>query len=112
MDFRDMLPVSHPTPGAAATEKEKSMDLATALVPLFLAEGLVFEPGHPETRGTTYVHPVTKYAVTIDPGMENWIAVWDQKEQVVCEARVVTPEQAIRLVQVWGFLTTVDVTDV
>lgn len=80
------------------------MDLALALMPLLLANG--FEKL--DNFENTYQHQST-WKVTLDPGTENWIAIWDDKHAVVCEARVSSPAQAILLLGVFNLLKGVEV---
>jgi hypothetical protein len=105
-----MLPVSTPIPGAGATAKENTMDLALALKPLLLAQGFRQETDV-LNADNTYRHE-SQWRVTLDPGMEGWVAIWDSNLAVVCEARVESPQQAILLLGVFGFFEGVEVGDV
>ncbi|RPJ20776.1 MAG: hypothetical protein EHM35_19050 [Planctomycetaceae bacterium] len=83
------------------------MDLALALKPLLLAQGFRQE-ADVLNADNTYRHG-SQWRVTLDPGTEGWIAIWDDNLAVVCEARVESPEQAILLPGVFGFLKGVEV---
>lgn len=101
LDLWNMLPVPIPVPGAVATAKENRMDLALALSPLLLAQGLKLREGE-DTQGT-YDHQ-NGWSVTLDPGTENWIAIWDAAGVVACEARVSSPLQAVDLLKTFGII--------
>ena len=83
------------------------MDLALALKPLLLAHDFKQETDV-LNADNTYRHE-SQWRVTLDPGTEGWIAIWDSNLAVVCEARVESPGQAILLLRVFGFLDDVEV---
>lgn len=82
------------------------MDLAEALRPVLVTNG--FTPVSDLLTSGTYEH-TSGQRITLDPGTENWLAVWDTHQRVVCEARVTSPAHAIRVIQAFDMLTEIQV---
>lgn len=102
-----MLPVPHPAPGASVEEEEENVDLKQALEPLLLSQGF-------SRVGDNYRHDATGYELDVyRHTTESWICLYDgdteEDGDVICEAKVTSPEHAVLVLIAYGLLSSVEV---